>query len=429
MIGTYQWIVTYSGDGNNNAVASVMGNDPVMVNPASPTIVTTTNPTSVTLNGSSPILTDSATLTGGYNETGTIIFSLFGPSGESPVFTETVSVSGDGTYTTSTGYTLPTTGSVIGTYQWVVRYSGDANNNGANSAQGSEPVAVHAASPSLSTTANPSQVTLSNTAPPILKDSATLAGGYYETGTLTFDLYGPDGLTVVHTEIVSVNGNGTYSTPAGYTLPTTGTVIGTYQWIVSYSGDVNNNGVTSVKGSEPVIVNGYVPTTVQDLVRLGYHDQPTRIVLTFSAALDPASASDLANYQLVSMSPHHRGVSAPIPIKAAIYNPIAHTVKLRPYHRLYLYSTYRLTISGVRDANGNPIAGNGGPGGSFVAIFGKNSLRGITFTSASAVPRPSNFAHRGPHAVSVSPRTENKTGTQLLRYYVHQFDRRRALVF
>ena len=247
-------------------------------------------------------------------------------------------------------------------------------------------------------------MTLSNTAPPILKDSATLAGGYNETGTLTFDLYGPDGLTVVHTEIVSVNGNGTYGTPAGYTLPTTGTVIGTYQWIVSYHGDINNNGVTSVKGSEPVSVNDSLPTTVQDLVRLGYHCRPTLLVLTFSAALDPATASDLANYRLVRMSPHHRGVSAPIPIKAAIYNPITHSVKLRPYHRLYVFRRYRLTISGVRDANGNSIAGNGGPGGSFVAIFGKNSLRGITFNSASAVPRPSNFAHREPlAAVSFSP--------------------------
>ena len=106
-------------------------------------------------------------------------------------------------------------------------------------------------------------------------------------------------------------------------------MIGTYQWIVSYNGDINNNGVASVNGSEPV--NVYDPATVQNLVRLGFHFQPTRIVLTFSAALDPASASNLANYQLVTMYPHNRGVSAPIPIKAAIYNPITRTVKLQPY--------------------------------------------------------------------------------------------------
>ena len=43
------------------------------------------------------------------------------------------------------------------------------------------------------------------------------------------------------TETVTVNGNGTYTTPTGFTLPTTGTVTGTYQWDASYSGDTNNN--------------------------------------------------------------------------------------------------------------------------------------------------------------------------------------------
>ena len=71
-----------------------------------------------------------------------------------------------------------------------------------------------------------------------------------------------NGATVVHTEIVSVNGNGTYTTPVGYTLPTTGTVIGTYQWVVSYSGDGNNNSVVSVMGNEPVMVNPASPTVV-----------------------------------------------------------------------------------------------------------------------------------------------------------------------
>ena len=243
------------------------------------------------------------------------------------MFTETVSVSGNGTYTTSAGYTLPhqrlsDRDSATGSSATAVTRTITVR-----PAQGSEPVTVRQANPSLSTTASPGSVTLSNTAPPILKDAATLAGGYYETGTLTFDLYGPDGLTVVHTEVVSVSGNGTYNTPVGYTLPTTGTVIGTYQWIVSYNGDINNNGVTSVKGSEPVNVD-VESTTVQDLVRLGYHDQPTRIVVAFSAALDPATASDLANYQLVAVYSRHHGVSAPIPIKvAAVYNPITHTVK------------------------------------------------------------------------------------------------------
>ena len=56
-----------------------------------------------------PTLTDSATLSGGYNPTGTITFYLFAP-GVTPngtdsnnVYSDTVTVSGNGTYTTATG--------------------------------------------------------------------------------------------------------------------------------------------------------------------------------------------------------------------------------------------------------------------------------------------------------------------------------------
>jgi hypothetical protein len=43
------------------------------------------------------------------------------------------------------------------------------------------------------------------------------------------------------------HGNVTYSTPNGF-MPT---VAGTYEWVATYSGDSNNNGVTSLFGSEP----------------------------------------------------------------------------------------------------------------------------------------------------------------------------------
>ena len=112
--------------------------------------------------GSPPILTDTATLTGGFSPTGTITFDLYAPGGVVPIDTEIVTVSGNGTYTTPTGYTLPTTGTVTGTYQWVVTYSGDGNNNGVASASGDEPVVVSPANLLISTTINPSDVTLSD---------------------------------------------------------------------------------------------------------------------------------------------------------------------------------------------------------------------------------------------------------------------------
>ena len=140
-----------------------------------------------------------------------------------------MSVNGDGTYTTPTGYTLPTTGTVTGTYQWVVAYSGDANNIGVASASGNEPVVVAPANLLISTTSNPTQVTVVATQ---FNDSATLSAGFNPSGTLTFTLYAPDGTTVVYTDHVLVTGNGIYSTatsgdnPGGF-IPL---VAGTYQW-------------------------------------------------------------------------------------------------------------------------------------------------------------------------------------------------------
>ena len=231
--GTYQWDASYSGDGNNNTASD--NNAPteqVTVSPASPTLSTTPSPTTVTLGTTTPpILTDSATLAGGYHPTGTITFTLY--LGSTLVDTETVTVSGNGTYTTPTGFTLPTTGTVTGTYQWDATYSGDGNNNTvSDTTPRNEQVTVSPASPTLSHDPQPDHVTLGTTTPPTLTDTATLSGGYHPTGTITFTLL-RWAARLVDTETDTVSGNGTYTTPTGYTLPTTGTVTGTYQWDAS----------------------------------------------------------------------------------------------------------------------------------------------------------------------------------------------------
>ncbi len=207
-------------------------------------------------------LTDSATLSGGYNPGGTITFYLFAP-GVTPngtdsnnVYSDTVTVSGNGTYTTATGTNpggyVPT---VAGTYEWVAVYSGDANNNGVTSGYGSEPETVSKASPAITTTPGGS-VTCGGMVK--LTDTAALSGGYNPTGTITFYLFAP-GITPngtdsnnVYTDTVTVNGDGTYTTsmgtnPGGYAPTTTGT----YQWLAVYSGDGNNNGASGTFGSEP----------------------------------------------------------------------------------------------------------------------------------------------------------------------------------
>jgi hypothetical protein len=286
--GTYQWNATYtSGDGNNNAASDIDATDEqVPVSPASPAIATTPDPTSVTLGTTGVTLKDSAVLSGGYFPTGTITFTLVAPGGAT-VDTETVTVNGNGTYTTPTGYTLPTTGTVTGTYQWNATYtSGDGNNNAASDINATdEQVPVSPASPAIATTPDPTSVTLGTTTV-TLKDSAVLSGGYFPTGTITFTLVAPGGATV-DTETVTVNGNGTYTTPTGYTLPTTGTVTGTYQWNATYtSGDGNNNAASDIDATdEQVMVSSASPAiaTTPDPTKVTVRPAPT--VLNDAATL------------------------------------------------------------------------------------------------------------------------------------------------
>jgi hypothetical protein len=71
---------------------------------------------------------------------------------------------------------------------------------------------VPQAQPTLTTLPNPTAVLLPTST--VLADSATLANGINETGTITFTLTSPSG-AVVYTDPVPVNGNGTYNTSAG----------------------------------------------------------------------------------------------------------------------------------------------------------------------------------------------------------------------
>ena len=153
----------------------------------------------MTLGTSAVTLKDSAVLSGGSSPTGSITFTLVYKG--STVDTETVSVAGNGTYTTPTGFTLPTSGTVTGTYQWNATYSGDSNNASVSENNDpSERVTVNPASPTVVTTASapvklPGSVTFS--------DSAVLSGGYHPAGTLTFHLSGPNGFSYTQTDTVS----------------------------------------------------------------------------------------------------------------------------------------------------------------------------------------------------------------------------------
>ena len=140
--GTWRWTASYSGDANNNQASSGCQAEQVTLSPASPSMTTTP---SLVL---SAVNNDSATLSGGFNPTGTLTFKLFKDSATcvaaSQIYTQTVNVSGNGQYSTSnTGVAQETNITANTTFYWTVAYSGDANNGTASSACGTESAQIN----------------------------------------------------------------------------------------------------------------------------------------------------------------------------------------------------------------------------------------------------------------------------------------------
>jgi hypothetical protein len=132
-----------------------------------------------------------------------------------------------GTVVAGTGVHLGTGASLTG--RALALAAGDVTMAGGNTVGG-----CSAAGPGLAAT-----TLISPVAAPSVTLGAALSGGANPTGTITFNLYGPNDATcsgaVIFTSTVTVNGNGSYSSTSFTPL-----AIGTYRWIANYSGDANN---------------------------------------------------------------------------------------------------------------------------------------------------------------------------------------------
>jgi hypothetical protein len=128
--GDYYWQAVYSGDANNNAATSVCTSEHLVVAKQNTAMTTAQN----------LIPNDDANLSGATSTAGgTITFELFSPNDATcsgtPAYTQTVNVSGPGTYSTTNTTFIAST---EGTWRWQVSYSGDANNEASTSACGVE---------------------------------------------------------------------------------------------------------------------------------------------------------------------------------------------------------------------------------------------------------------------------------------------------
>jgi PKD repeat protein len=240
--GTYQWSAEYSGDSDNDGAGGDCGaaGESTVVAKATPTISGQAS-AGITIGGS---VHDTATLAGGFDPTGTIVFKLYGPGdmncSNAPAFTDTQNVdSGNGDYPS-----VDFSPTAAGDYRWTASYPGDAGN---------EPVAGTCADPGAAVTVAKAATTTALAASPnpalratpsSLRLTATLDGGAGPSGQVSF----LDGTTPIGS--APLEGGKAILTP-------TGLAAGSHQITARYEGDANNQ--PSASAPLTVVIEGPAP--------------------------------------------------------------------------------------------------------------------------------------------------------------------------
>jgi uncharacterized repeat protein (TIGR01451 family) len=229
--------ITYTGNtakacGTDKLNLEVCDDDTVPVTPvkAKPAVDTNAG-AAITLGSGS--LQDTATLSGGYQPTGKITFTLYGPNDATcanAIATSTATVTGNANYNSD-----PFTPTLAGTYRWIANYSGDVNNEATtNACNGANENVIVNPGPSKTATAQSF----------IPQDSVSVTGFANPGGSATFTLFKNDTCTgtPLYSQTVTLSGSAGATSNSGNpaTNGYTATGSGTWYWKVTYSGDANN---------------------------------------------------------------------------------------------------------------------------------------------------------------------------------------------
>ncbi len=299
--GTYYFTASYSGDVNNAASSSACGaaGESVVVSPVTPTLATLASPATT----AGQVISDVATITGGLQPGGTLTFRAYTNSdcdGSATFTSDPITVDGNGSYLSGDFTTT-----AAGTYSWQATYSGDGQNAPVTGGCGgdTETTTVGPATPTITGAAQPASVLLGNAE----ADSATL-NGVSPTGTILFVAFGAGDTTcanpAVFTSTIPVSGNGSY-TAASFAPG----ALGTYRWVARYSGDANNNAVStacSAPAQRFVVHNAAPPCNVFPVLTVldpqVAYGSPARVRLTGqpgdSVTIDGFSAPDTSYHQV-----------------------------------------------------------------------------------------------------------------------------------
>jgi uncharacterized repeat protein (TIGR01451 family) len=124
------------------------------------------------------------------------------------------------------------------------------------------------------------------------------------------------------------------------------------------SSTVNNSALLRLAAAQPVVVQA--APQLLSVQRTGATPRTTRIVLTFSQDLDPATAGATATYNLAPLV-KRKGAWQParaIALKSAQYDASTRTVTLTPRAALGMLARYRLTVgSALTGISGQLLAG------------------------------------------------------------------------
>ena len=93
-----------------------------------------------------------------------------------------------------------------------------------------------------------------------------------------------------------------------------------------------SSGATTITTGGPKIVG---------VQRYGFHAMPTSLVIAFNSPLDKASAEKTRTNYFIT------GPGGSITVLSASYDPVLHTVTLKPATRLDLHARYTLVVIGA----------------------------------------------------------------------------------